>query len=112
MMDPFYTDQRLTILAGDCRDVMAQMPAESVQMVCTSPPYLGLRDYGIAPSVWGGEAHEHEWGAAIVANATGYEVGEKARWNHRQNGRDSDGGVSACRQSPCLCAKTPRHNGS
>ncbi len=66
---------------------MAQMPDESVQMVCTSPPYLGLRDYGIAPSVWGGEAHEHEWGAAIVANAAGYEAGEKARWNHRQNGR-------------------------
>jgi DNA modification methylase len=60
---PYYQDDWLTILEGDCRTVMAEMEPESVQCVVTSPPYLGLRDYGIAPSVWGGEAHEHEWGA-------------------------------------------------
>lgn len=86
-MTPYYSDAWLTILEGDCRTVMAEMEPESVQCVVTSPPYFGLRDYGIAPSVWGGEAHEHEWGESIVANAAGYEVGEKARWNHRQNGR-------------------------
>jgi DNA modification methylase len=84
---PYYADDWLTILAGDCRTVMAAMEPESVQCVVTSPPYFGLRDYGIEPSVWGGDAHEHEWGESIVANAAGYEVGEKARWNHRQNGR-------------------------
>jgi DNA modification methylase len=86
-MTPFYADEWLTIYGGDCRVVLAEMEPESVQCVVTSPPYFGLRDYGIEPSVWGGEAHEHEWGAAIVANAAGYEPGEKARWNHRQNGR-------------------------
>ena len=36
------------ILEGDCRDVLRGLPAESVQMTVTSPPYWGLRDYGIA----------------------------------------------------------------
>jgi len=35
------------ILIGDCRDVLATLDAESVQCVVTSPPYFGLRDYGI-----------------------------------------------------------------
>ena len=35
---------------------------ETVQCVVTSPPYWGLRDYGLPPSVWGGDEHEHEWG--------------------------------------------------
>ena len=52
------------ILFGDCRDIMSDwnLLGVKVQMCVTSPPYFGLRDYGIAPSVWGGEVHEHEWG--------------------------------------------------
>ena len=36
------------ILTGDCREVLATLPAESVHCVVTSPPYWGLRDYGTA----------------------------------------------------------------
>src|SRR3989304_10563131 len=36
----------VTILKGDCRDVLRGLPDESVQCVVTSPPYWGLRDYG------------------------------------------------------------------
>jgi len=36
------------VIEGDCRAVLAGLPAESVQCVLTSPPYFGLRDYGIA----------------------------------------------------------------
>lgn len=36
------------ILIGDVRDKLREMPAESVDCVVTSPPYWGLRDYGIA----------------------------------------------------------------
>lgn len=32
---------------GDVRDCLREMPDESVQCVVTSPPYWGLRDYGI-----------------------------------------------------------------
>lgn len=32
---------------GDCRELLAQMPDESVNCVVTSPPYWALRDYGV-----------------------------------------------------------------
>jgi DNA modification methylase len=35
------------ILNGDCRDVLRTLPDESVHCVVTSPPYWGLRDYGV-----------------------------------------------------------------
>jgi DNA modification methylase len=38
----------IRILHGDCRNVLATLPAESVHCVVTSPPYWGLRDYGVA----------------------------------------------------------------
>jgi DNA modification methylase len=40
------------ILKGDCRDVLRELPDESVHCVITSPPYWGLRDFGVEPSVW------------------------------------------------------------
>lgn len=64
-------DDWLTIHHGDARAVLAELEEESVQTVVTSPPYFGLRDYGLPPSVWGGDpAHEHVWGAAIVKRET------------------------------------------
>jgi DNA modification methylase len=41
----------ITIRTGDCRDVLARMPAQSVQCCVTSPPYFGLRDYGNAAQI-------------------------------------------------------------
>lgn len=40
-------DGRCNILVGDCFDMMRSMPANSVDCVVTSPPYWGLRDYGV-----------------------------------------------------------------
>lgn len=36
------------ILTGDVREMLATLPDESVHCVVTSPPYWGLRDYGVA----------------------------------------------------------------
>jgi DNA modification methylase len=36
----------ITILIGDCRELLKSLPDESVQTCITSPPYWGLRDYG------------------------------------------------------------------
>ena len=36
-----------TVFLGDCIERMKQRPAGSVQMCVTSPPYYGLRDYGV-----------------------------------------------------------------
>jgi DNA modification methylase len=41
----------VTILKGDCRDVLRTLPDESVHCVVTSPPYWGLRDYGVAGQI-------------------------------------------------------------
>ncbi len=54
------------ILQGDCIGVMRGMEPESVHCVVTSPPYWGLRDYGLPASVWdGAPTCEHEWGEGI-----------------------------------------------
>lgn len=39
------------IVTGDCRKMLATLPAESVHCVVTSPPYWGLRDYGVAGQI-------------------------------------------------------------
>jgi DNA modification methylase len=35
------------VLEGDCRSIIATLPSASVHCVVTSPPYFGLRDYGV-----------------------------------------------------------------
>lgn len=35
------------ILIGDCRERLAELPDASVNCCVTSPPYFGLRDYGV-----------------------------------------------------------------
>jgi DNA modification methylase len=37
-----------TLHVGDARQVLAQMPAQSVDCIVTSPPYWGKRDYRVA----------------------------------------------------------------
>lgn len=59
-------DDWLTIHGGDCREVLASLPAESVNCVVTSPPYWGLRDYGVAGQ-FGLEATPEEYVANMVA---------------------------------------------
>ena len=44
---------RNTILIGDVRERLAELPAASVDTIITSPPYFGVRDYG----------HEQQLGA-------------------------------------------------
>jgi DNA modification methylase len=53
------------ILTGDCRDLLATLPAGSAQCCVTSPPYFGLRDYGHAEQV-GLEATPEAFVAALV----------------------------------------------
>ena len=37
----------IQIITGDVRDILPTIPAKSVQCVVTSPPYYGLRNYGV-----------------------------------------------------------------
>ena len=50
------------LLEGNVLDILPTLPEESVHCVVTSPPYWGLRDYGLPPVLWGGDSTcHHEW---------------------------------------------------
>lgn len=51
---------------GHVLDALRSLLEESAQTVVTSPPYWGLRDYGLPPVVWGeDQGCEHEWGGVL-----------------------------------------------
>lgn len=54
------------IYPGDVREVLSCLPDESVQCCVTSPPYFGLRDYGMDEQL-GLETNPHEYVASMVA---------------------------------------------
>ena len=54
------------IIKGDCLNVMAGLPAASVHCCVTSPPYWGLRDYGVDGQL-GLEKTPDEYVAKMVA---------------------------------------------
>ncbi|HEY1188793.1 MAG TPA: site-specific DNA-methyltransferase, partial [Gemmata sp.] len=56
----------VTILTGDCRDVLPTLPERSVQCCVTSPPYFGLRDYNVDGQI-GLERTVEEYVAQMVA---------------------------------------------
>jgi DNA modification methylase len=60
-----YYDDKLTFLVGDCLDRLKDLPDKSVQMVVTSPPYFGLRDYGMEEQI-GHETTPEEFVNAMV----------------------------------------------
>ncbi|MDQ1744012.1 MAG: hypothetical protein QOE23_2351 [Pseudonocardiales bacterium] len=64
---------RNRVLAGDARTQLRRLPAASVDLVVTSPPYFRLRDYQIDGQL-GLEAHVDQWVSGLQAVA-----GEVAR---------------------------------
>lgn len=56
----------VTIRHGDCREVLRTMPDQSVHCCVTSPPYFGLRDYGVAGQI-GLEPTPDQFVAEMVA---------------------------------------------
>lgn len=47
MREPYYRDEGVTLWQGDALSVLKSLPADSVDCIVTSPPYYGLRDYGV-----------------------------------------------------------------
>jgi DNA modification methylase len=45
--EPLIQDADFTLYQGDAREVLAELPADSVDTVVTSPPYYRLRDYEV-----------------------------------------------------------------
>lgn len=60
--EPSGIQPQVNILVGDVRARLRDLPDEFVHCVVTSPPYWGLRDYGVEPQIWGGDlACDHQW---------------------------------------------------
>jgi site-specific DNA-methyltransferase (cytosine-N4-specific) len=54
------------IACADVHSYLETLPEESVDLVVTSPPYWGLRDYGVEGQVWGGDPDcDHAWGEPL-----------------------------------------------
>lgn len=66
MNNPYFQDDMATIYQGDCREVLREMPAESINCCVTSPPYFGLRDYGVDGQI-GLEQTPEEYVAQMVS---------------------------------------------
>lgn len=49
---PYFSDPNLTIYNADVLAGLALLADKSVHCAITSPPYWGLRDYGIPPTAW------------------------------------------------------------
>ena len=85
-----------TIICADTNSALRAIPAESIDCIVTSPPYLGLRDYNVAPTIWDAQPHcIHQWGSArngrsqsgatAGSTLTGAPPGpeRRPRWQHR-----------------------------
>ena len=46
-MPEYYADDQVRLLLGDALETLRTLPEASVDCIVTSPPYFGLRDYGI-----------------------------------------------------------------
>lgn len=66
MTEPYFETTGVTLWHGDCIDVMRTLPDASAQCAVTSPPYFGLRDYGV-PGQIGAEASPDEYVQALRA---------------------------------------------
>lgn len=45
--EPLWSDEFVSLFVGDVREVLRDLPSASVDCCVTSPPYYGLRDYGV-----------------------------------------------------------------
>ncbi len=83
---------RNKVLCGDAIEVMrARIPDDSIDLVITSPPYWGLRDYGVETvRVWDGSSEcEHEWGETLPSTLSDHKnigFADRAKENYRGGG--------------------------
>lgn len=60
-----HPDNRCEIIVGDARHILMDFPDQHFQCVVTSPPYWGLRDYGIEGQI-GAESKVEDYIADLV----------------------------------------------
>jgi len=79
-----------TSIARNCRKGLKSLPEGSIDVVVTSPPYYGLRNYGIeAVTIWDGDPKcEHEWRKSEVKlDNLSYRAGHNSTVGNHKNKR-------------------------
>ncbi len=76
------------VVMGDCFEVMQGWTNDCIDLVVTSPPYWGLRDYGVETvRVWGGISDcDHDWGESLPAAISGHKnigFAERSQKNYK-----------------------------
>lgn len=75
-----------TIIQGNVLDRLKHIPSESINMVITSPPYWGLRNYNTDPQIWDGCNNcEHDWNPLIKKGITSGTKSEKVNIKGQEN---------------------------
>ncbi len=98
-MKPYYDSPEGQIYHGHTPDILRSMPSESVQMCVTSPPYWGLRDYGLPPMVWDAqEGCAHVWGDELPET-------------NKRNTRPSGDHPKDCECNHCKAEYRPKTSG-
>ncbi len=75
-------------IAVNCREGLNNLPDKSIDVVVTSPPYYGLRNYGDeAVTIWGGDSKcKHEWiESKIKVDNLRYRVGHNSTVGNHKN---------------------------
>ena len=97
-MTPTWDNGVTRLYHADARRI--PLADESVHCVVTSPPYWNLRDYGLAPSVWGGDSGcPHYWSEGVVdpgAQSSDDKSGAKQPNANRRDGMPTSAFCGEC----------------
>jgi DNA modification methylase len=73
----------ISVLQGNCLSVLATLPAQSIQSVCTSPPYYHLRDYNTAQWHGGDPVCDHQRDVSRSLASSGLDRPAASNVGHR-----------------------------
>jgi DNA modification methylase len=113
-MSAYYTDDTITLHLGDALEVLRGMPAGSVDCTVTSPPYFGLRDYGM-PGQIGAEASPAEYVErlrVLFAEVRRVLVDDGTLWLNLGDSYAGGGGGAGGKAGAYIDGGTPRRNGA
>jgi DNA modification methylase len=71
---------KVRLYQGHTLNRLREIPDASVHCIVTSPPYWGLRNYGLEPQIWmlpDMDCPGHEWGEKIVRDKRGVQLGKE-----------------------------------
>ena len=70
------------IKLGNSLEILKSLKSNSIDCCVTSPPYWGLRDYGLPKSLWGGEPDcNHVWESTVLKRDSGKNSGLDEKWH-------------------------------